>query len=74
MCRFIRGYQGTQITDFMLCCAGRIVGFPSEVCDSWMDKYDRRQENGMEVDDRQQPVVSCATRTFSSKAQAPLRK
>ena len=65
--RFIRGYQGTQITDFMLCCAGRISGFPSSISDSWMDKYDQRKENGLDVDYRQHPVVSCATRMWREK-------
>lgn len=65
--RFIRGYQGTQITDFMLCCAGRISGFPSSISDSWMDKYDQRKENDLDVDYRQHPVVSCATRMWREK-------
>lgn len=61
---FIRQYAGTQVTDFLLCCAGRIVDYPSKVRDSWLDKYDQSEENGIPVNYRDNPVVRGAHRLF----------
>ena len=44
---FIRQYEGTQIGDFFLCCAGQMSDFPSSVRESWLNKYDQKLENGI---------------------------
>ena len=61
---FIRQYEGTQIGDFMLCCAGRIVDYPSEVREDYLDKYDQKTENGYPVDYSNHPVPRCVKRLY----------
>lgn len=61
---FIRQYKGTQISDFALCCAGRIADFPSSTKMWWGDKYDQTIENGIAVNYKEHPVIKCADRIF----------
>jgi len=48
--RFVRQYEGTQVTDLIFCAAGRIADYPSKVTTSWIDKYLQKEENGRPVD------------------------
>ncbi len=64
---FIRQYEGTQIGDFLLCCAGRIVDYPSAVRDDYLDKYDQKVENGLSVDYTKHPVPRCVNRIFRER-------
>ncbi len=48
--RFVRQYEGTQVTDLIFSVAGRIAGYPSKVTTSWIDKYLQKEENGLPVD------------------------
>jgi hypothetical protein len=61
---FIRQYEGTQLSDMILSCGGRMANFPSKILDSWLDKYDQTEENGRKVNYKNNPVVSCAERIF----------
>lgn len=46
---YIRQYRNTQVTDLILCAAGRIACYPSKVTDSHLDKYHQTHENGYDV-------------------------
>ncbi len=48
--RFVRQYEGTQVTDLIFSCAGRIICYPSKVSTNWLDKYRQKEENGRPVD------------------------
>jgi len=48
--RFVRQYEGTQVTDLIFSIAGRIICYPSKVGTSWIDKYLQKEENGRPVD------------------------
>ena len=61
---FIRQYEGTQVGDFLLCCAGRIVVYPSAVRDDYLDKYDQKTENRNPVDYSSLPVPHCVNRIY----------
>ncbi len=61
---FIRQYEGMQVGDFMLCCAGRIVDYPSKVRGDYLDKYDQETENGYPVDYSDHPVPRCVNRIY----------
>lgn len=47
---FIYQYQGTQVTDFMMCVCVPISAFPSKVRTFYGDKYMRNEEYGTSVD------------------------
>ena len=47
---FVSQYRHTHVTDLVFCAAGRIMCYPSEVSDSYIDKYLQKQENGRAVD------------------------
>ena len=64
---FIRQYEGTGISDFLLCCAGQMSDFPSKVRECWLDKYDQKLENGIAVDYTEHPVVKCANYLWREK-------
>ena len=61
---FIRQYEGTQIGDFLLCCAGRIASYPSAVREDFLDKYDQKAENGLPVEYTRHPVPRCVHRVY----------
>ena len=61
---FIRQYRGTQISDFFLCCAGRIADYPSAIREDYLDKYDQKTENGLPVDYTHHPVPRCVNRIY----------
>lgn len=61
---FIRQYDGTQVGDFMLCCAGRIADYPSSVRDDYLDKFVQKTENGYPVDYSDHPVPHCVNRIY----------
>ena len=56
---FIRQYEGTQVSDFMLNCFGRIASYPSALWDSYLDKYYQTEENGCPVDYKTHPITRC---------------
>lgn len=43
-------YEGTPVTDVMLCVCARLASFPSEVWETYGDKYRQTVENGRPVD------------------------
>ncbi len=47
---FIRQYEGTGITDFALNVNGAISSSESKVLETWSDKYEKKEENGVPVD------------------------
>jgi hypothetical protein len=47
---FIKQYAGTNITDFMLNCASRLVTYPSKINQTLMSKHIQKKENGKDVD------------------------
>ncbi len=55
---FIFQYRDTQITDFAMNVNAQIASFPSEVMESFADKYLQKQENGMAVDYTHTPAAT----------------
>lgn len=47
--RFISQYRGTDVTDLMLCCGGRIADIHGMGKESWVDKFHQKRENGYDV-------------------------
>ncbi len=43
-------YEGSQVTDMMLCVCNEIATYPSLVWTSYLDKYYQKEEAGQEVD------------------------
>ncbi len=43
-------YEGSQVTDMMLCVCNEIATYPSLVWTSYVDKYYQKEEAGVEVD------------------------
>ena len=46
----VHRYKDTHVTDLMFCIAGRMADYPSEVYESFLDKYHQTRENGRDVD------------------------
>ena len=47
---FIYQYRDTQVTDFLMCVNVHISAFPSRVKTFYGDKYLRKEEQGMSVE------------------------
>ncbi len=64
--KFALGYEGSHVTDFMICVNNKISTFPTDL-DSWtdmVDKYYQKVENGKPVDYSQGTVATQAYKHF----------
>ena len=46
----INQYQGTNVTDFLMCVNARLASYPSVTIENYGDAYNRKVQNGEEVD------------------------
>ncbi|MBO5927712.1 MAG: hypothetical protein J6Q32_02545 [Clostridia bacterium] len=47
---FIYQYKDTTVTDFVFNVNGTVSSSPSKILETWVDKYNAREENGVSVD------------------------
>lgn len=69
---FVRQYAGTNVTDLVLCCGGRISDFPSKIRMCWLDKYHQTVENGIPVDYKN-TLLSISKELYEDKGLDPFK-
>ena len=47
---FVKQFEGTHVTDYMISVNNTTVAFPSETWTDYLDKYHQKTENGVSVD------------------------
>ncbi len=50
MIDLVMQYEGSQVTDMMICVCNEIATYPSLVWTSYLEKYYQKEEDGVEVD------------------------
>lgn len=69
LAEYARGYEGTHVTDFMMCVNNTNATYPSEVWTSLPEKYTQTKENGVAVNYRETPVAKNAFVHFVGKGE-----
>ena len=64
---YARGYEGSHVTDFMMCVNNTNVTYPSKVWTSLSDKYKQTVENGTEVNYKDTAIAKNAYTHFIIK-------
>ncbi len=62
--KFARGYEGSHVTDFMMCVNNMNSTYPSNVFTSLSDKYLQKIENGIAVDYSTNVTAKAAYNSF----------
>ncbi len=64
---FVRTWEGSHVTDYMLNVFSQIPAYPSDVTTDLLDKYYRTEEQGMKVDYKYEKDVASAKIMFEDK-------